>query len=58
MSLSNKHNYKSFTKSQPASLSHFIQNILNHSSGKCGDSLTIAALSFIKSTGLCTIFIH
>ena len=58
LSISNKHNYKTFTKSPPASLEHSIENILNHSSGKCPDSLTIAALSFAKSSGLCTIFIH
>ena len=51
-SISNKHNYKTFSKSPPASLLHIcVENILNHSSGKCCDSLTIAALSFIKSTG-------
>ena len=55
---SNKHNYKTFTKSPPASLLHCIQNILNHSSGKCCDSLTVVALSFAKSTGISTIFIH
>ena len=58
MSISNKHNYKTFTKSPLASLLHYIENILNHSSGKCRDSLTMAALGFTKSTGLCTIFIH
>ena len=36
----------------------FHLNILNHSSGNYRDSLTMAALSFIKSSGLCTIFIH
>ena len=56
MYVSNKHNYKTFTKSPPASLVHCIENILNHSSGKCGDSLTMAALSFTQSTCLCTIF--
>ena len=46
MSLCDKHNYRSFTKSAPASfLLHCIENILNHSSGKCRDSLTMAALS-------------
>ena len=47
VSISNKDNYKTFTKGPPASLSHFIQNILKHSSGKCTD-LTMAALSFTK----------
>ena len=56
--IANKHNYKTFTKSPPASLLHYIKNILNHSSGNYRDSLTMAALSFTKSTGLCTIFIH
>ena len=57
-SISNKHNYKTFTKNPPASLLHCIENILNHSSWKSPDPLTIAALSFAKSSGLCTIFIH
>ena len=47
--LSNKHNYKTLTKSDPASLLHWIENILNHSSGTYLDSLTMVALSFIKS---------
>ena len=46
MSISNEHNYRTFTKSHPASLLHCIENITNHSSGKCRDSLTMAALSF------------
>ena len=59
MSISNKHNHKTFTKSAPASLLHCIENILNHSSGKCRNSLSsMAALSFTKSTGLCIKFIH
>ena len=58
MSMNNKHNYKTFTKRPPASLLHCIENVLNHSSGKCHDSLTMSAPSFTKSTGLCTIFIH
>ena len=45
MSISNKHNYKTFSKS-PASLLHCIGNILSHSSRKWRDSLTMAALSF------------
>ena len=57
MSISKKHNYKTFTKS-PASLLHYVETILNDSCGKCRDSLTMAALSFSKSTGLCTIFLH
>ena len=52
-----KHKFKSFTKSPPASLLHCIGNFLKHPSGKCHDSLTMGALSFIRSTGLCTIFI-
>ena len=58
MSLSNKRNYKSFTKDPPVSLLHCIENVLNHSSGKCHDSLTMAALNLTKSTDLCTIFVH
>ena len=58
MSISSKHNCKTFTKSPPASSLHYIKSILNHSSEKCGDSLTMAALSFTKSTELCTIFVH
>ena len=38
MSVSNKHNYETFTKSPAASLLLCIKNILNHSSGKCLDS--------------------
>ena len=45
-SISNKHNYKTFSKSPPASLLHCIENILSHSSRKCRDSLTMAAVSF------------
>ena len=56
MSISNKHNYATFTKSPPASLLHRIKN--SHSSGKCCDLLKMAALSFTKSHGPCTIFIH
>ena len=41
-----------------AALLHCIKNILKHSSGKYCDSLTMAALSFTKSAGLCTIFTH
>ena len=48
MSISNKRNYKTFTKGPPASLLHCIENILNHFSGKCFDYLTMAALSFIS----------
>ena len=58
MSISKEHDYKSFTRSPPASLLHCIENIFNHSFGKCRDSVTMAALSFIKSTGLRTIFIY
>ena len=46
MSISNKHNNKTFSERPPASLLHCIGNILNHSSGKWRDSLTMAALSF------------
>ena len=46
MSLSNKHNYKTFSKSPPASLLRCIKYISSHSSGKWRDSLTMAALSF------------
>ena len=46
MSISDKHNHKTFSKSPNASLLHCIGNILSHSSGKWRDSLTMAALSF------------
>ena len=46
MPIINKHNYKTFSKSHPASLIHCIENVLNHSSGKWCDSLTMDALSF------------
>ena len=52
MSINYKHNYKTFTKSPPASLLHSIGNILNHLSGKCSHSLTMAALiqlAFVKT---------
>ena len=61
MSLSKKHNYRTFSKSSPASLSHGIGNILSHSSGKWHDFLTVAALSFTNGCSefhLCTMFIH
>ena len=58
MFISDKHNLKTFTNSPSASLLHCIENIVNHSSGKCCDSLTMAALSCTKSSGLCTILIH
>ena len=45
MSPSDKHSYKTFTKSPPASLSHCIENILNHLSGKCRDSLADSGCS-------------
>ena len=47
-SVSNNHNYKTFSKRPTASLLHIciIRNILSHSSGKWRDSLTMAALSF------------
>ena len=34
-----EHNYKTFTRSHLASFLHCIENILNHLSGKCRDSL-------------------
>ena len=46
MSISNKHNYKTFSESPHASLIHCVGNILSHSSGNWRDSLTMAALSF------------
>ena len=46
MHVSDKHNYKTFTTCPPASLLPCIENILNHSFGKCRDSLIKAALSF------------
>ena len=50
MSISNKHNHTTFTKSPPASLLHCIENILNHSSWKCRNFPSLmAALSFTKS---------
>ena len=59
MSISDKHNHKTFTKCPPASLLYCIESILSHSSGKCGNSLSsMAALSFTKSTGFCTKYIH
>ena len=61
MSFSNKHNYKAFSKSRPASLIHCIGDILSHSSGKWRDSLTMAALSCTNGCSefhLRTIFIH
>ena len=61
MSISNKHNYKTFSKRPTASLLHCIGNILSHSSGKWRDSLTVAGLSFTNRCfefHLCTIFIH
>ena len=46
MFISNKHNYKTFSRNPPASLIYCIGNILSHSSGKWHDSLLMAALSF------------
>ena len=46
MSISDKHNYKAFSATPPASLLHCIGNISSHSSGKWRDCLTIASLSF------------
>ena len=53
MSKSNKHSYKTFSESPPASLLRCIGTILSHSSGKWRDSLTMAALSF---TNRCSEF--
>ena len=61
MCINTKHNYKTFSKSPPASLVHSIENILGHSSGRCRDSLTISDLSSTNGCSefrLCTIFIH
>ena len=61
MSISNKHNYKTFSESPTTSLLHCIGNILSHSSGKWRESLTVVALSFINGCSefhRCTIFIH
>ena len=61
MSISNKHNNKTFSKSPPGSLLYCIGSILSHSSGKWRDSLTMAALSFTNGCSefhICTIFIH
>ena len=58
MSISNKHNCKTLTKSSPTSLSHFMKDVLNHSSGKCRDFLTRADLSFTKLTSLCQCNIY
>ena len=55
MSISNEHSYKTSAKGPPAFLLHCIEKVLNHSSGNCHDFLTMAALSFTKSTG---IFLH
>ena len=46
MSISNRHSYKTFSESLPASLLHCIKNILSDLSGKHCDSLTMAALHF------------
>ena len=61
MSIINKQNYKTFSKSPPASLVHCIENVLSPSSGKCRDSLAIVDLSSTNGCSefhLCTIFIH
>ena len=49
MYFSNKQTNKTFSESSPASLFDCIEIILNHSSGRCRDSLTMASLSFTKS---------
>ena len=56
MSISNKHNYKTFSRSPPASLLHCMRNILSHSSGKWRDSLTMAALSFTRGCSVQYLF--
>ena len=61
MSINNKHIYKTFSNSPTASLLHCIRNILSYSSGKWGDSVTMAALNFTNGCSKfhhCTIFIH
>ena len=61
MSISNKQNYRTFSKIPPASLIHCIKNILSHLSGNWRDSLTVAVLSFNNACSmfhLCTIFIY
>ena len=40
LSLRDKHSYKTFTKIPPESWLDCIENIFNHLSGKCRDSLT------------------
>ena len=58
LSISNKHNYKTFSESPPASLLHCIGHILSHSSGKWRDSMTMAALSFTNGCSeshLCSV---
>ena len=56
MSISKKHKYKTFTESSPASLSHCMGKVLNHSSGKCRVFLTIAALK--KMTPIRLLVFH
>ena len=59
--INNKHNYKTFSESPPASLLHCIGHILSHSSRRWRDSLTMAALSFTKGCSEfhhCTTFIR
>ena len=61
MSIINKHNYKTFAKSSPASLVHCIENVLSHSAGKCRDSVAIVDLSSTSGCPefhLCTMLIH
>ena len=58
-SISNTHNCKTFTKSPPASLLHYIENSLNHSCWTYINSLKMATLSLTSQLALiCTIFIH
>ena len=61
MSISNKDNNKTFSKSPSASLLHCIGNMLSHLFGKWRDSLTMGSLSFTNECSefhLCTIFVH
>ena len=59
MSLSDKHNYKTFTKNHHASLLHCIENIVNRLSGKCRDSLAYSGRSEFHQGQLALVpFIH
>ena len=61
MSVSNKHNLKSFSESPLESLLHCVGNILSLSSRKWHDSLTMATPSFTDGCSefyICTIVIR